>query len=60
MLFSERLLQAARGQGEQLGSACRYQLSRFRNNWYYSDSRVIPTPAPRTLDGPVAWDDALW
>ena len=24
----------------------RYQLFRYRNNWYYSDSRVIPIPAP--------------
>ena len=28
------------------GAACRYQLFRYRNNWYYSDSRVIPMPAP--------------
>ena len=28
------------------GTADRYQLFRRRNNWYYSDSRVIPTPAP--------------
>ena len=24
------------------GTACRYQLFRDRNNWYYSDSGVIP------------------
>src|SRR6266699_2402450 len=28
------------------GVACKYQLLRGRNNWYYSDSRVIPMPAP--------------
>jgi hypothetical protein len=28
------------------GMAWRYQLFRYRNNWYYSDSRVIPIPAP--------------
>src|SRR5664280_1024820 len=28
------------------GQADRYQLFRGRNNWYYSDSRVIPMPAP--------------
>jgi hypothetical protein len=27
------------------GTAERYQLFRSRNNWYYSDSRVIPIPA---------------
>jgi hypothetical protein len=28
------------------GAADKYQLFRYRNNWYYSDSRVIPIPAP--------------
>jgi len=28
------------------GAADRYQLSRTRDNWYYSDSRVIPIPVP--------------
>src|SRR5260370_19399339 len=28
------------------GTADRYQLFRDRNNWYYSDSRVIPKSAP--------------
>jgi len=28
------------------GAADRYQLFRCRNNWYYSDSRVIPIPVP--------------
>ena len=28
------------------GAADRYQLFRYRNNWYYSDSRVIPIPVP--------------
>jgi hypothetical protein len=28
------------------GAADRYQLFRDRNNWYYSDSRVIPMPVP--------------
>ena len=28
------------------GDADRYQLFRRRNNWYYSDFRVIPIPAP--------------
>jgi hypothetical protein len=28
------------------GAASRYQLFRPRNNWYYSDSRVIPMSAP--------------
>src|SRR5882724_5851605 len=28
------------------GTADRYQLFRCRNNWYYSDSRVIPIPVP--------------
>ena len=28
------------------GIALSYQLFRDRNNWYYSDSRVIPKPAP--------------
>ena len=27
--------------------------------WYYSDSRVIPIPAPFARDGPVTWDDVL-
>jgi hypothetical protein len=27
------------------GEPVRYQLSRCRDNWYYSDSRVIPMPA---------------
>ena len=28
------------------GMAVKYQLFRRRNNWYYSDSRVIPMSAP--------------
>jgi hypothetical protein len=43
------------------GTAERYQLSRYRNNWYYSDSRVIPdTRSLARVTGPVAWDDVLW
>ena len=29
--------------------------------WYYSDSRVIPMPAPfRRDEGPVTWGDVGW
>src|SRR6266851_2941055 len=28
------------------GTPVKYRLFRDRNNWYYSDSRVIPKPAP--------------